>query len=477
MSETAEAHAKAGRLGDAIVGFNEALRLQPRNALLCSRLAGVYLKAGDVRRAVNYYRRAVGLQPGLRTAHTGLLFALNYDPEAVPQAIFEEHVRWAARHAPPPVAAPRFDNDPSSARPLRIGYLSSDFYNHPVAFFFEPVLAAHNRDQFEIFLYSSGRRADAVTERMRMRANRWVDIQAMSDDEAEQRIRADRIDILVDLCGYTGTHRLPLFARKPAPVQFTWLGYPNTTGLSTIDYRITDSYADPACMTEHLHSERLLRLPQCFLRYQPHEFRVSASSTREGVVFGSFSKAAKLNENVVALWSRILHRLPGSHLLLHHMMGSYTQTTIDPAMRNRLIGLFKGNGIDKSRIKMIGGMPRNRHLALYDEIDVALDPFPYNGVTTTCESLYMGVPVVTLSGATHVSRVGVSLLSNVGHPEWIAATPDEYIEIALELAANPIGRKTLREQMLNSPIVKGSRLVTELESSYREAWRGALLCI
>jgi predicted O-linked N-acetylglucosamine transferase (SPINDLY family) len=343
----------------------------------------------------------------------------------------------------------------------------------PVASFIEPVLAAHDRRDFELVAYSSGGQEDEVTQRLRGLCDVWRDISLVQDQNAADRIRADGIDVLVDLAGHTAGGRLLLFARKPAPVQVTWLGYPNTTGLDTMDYRLTDAVADPVGETDRFHTETLVRLPAGFLCYAPSpespEVADSPQLKAGHVTFGSFNDLAKVTPELVALWSEILRAQPGARLMLKAFGLSADSACHDVRQR------FQGQGIAPERFDLCKPeFSAAGRLAKYQEIDIGLDTYPYNGATTACEALWMGVPVVTLAGATHASRTGASIVSGIGLSELVATTPAQYVEIALRLAADAEKRRTLRAglraRMRASPLLDAPRFARGLETAYREMW-------
>jgi predicted O-linked N-acetylglucosamine transferase (SPINDLY family) len=357
---------------------------------------------------------------------------------------------------------------------LRIGYVSPDFRNHSVAYFIEPVIREHSPDNFDVICYSHSFVQDHVTESIKQSAGDWRDITRASDDVAYKLIREDGIDILIDLAGHTGNNRLPLFARKPAPVQISWIGYPATTGLSAIDYKIVDEYTDPSGITDQFYTERLLRLPDTFLCYLPDASIPAVGSlpalSSGYITFGSFNHFSKISPMVFSMWQDILRKIPTARLVIK------TRSLSDPTVRDSVMKTFRNEGIAEERLELLSWSPsRREHLDLYNRIDIALDTFPYHGTTTTCEALSMGVPVVTLAGDTHCSRVGVSLLSNVGLPELIAYTPESYIEKAVTLA-NDLEklqslRVTLRDKMTLSPLSDAKRFTANLEKCYREIWK------
>jgi predicted O-linked N-acetylglucosamine transferase (SPINDLY family) len=388
-----------------------------------------------------------------------------------PGQLFQEHLEWG-RHCPHSAMLHKRPSD-NEGRPLRIGYLSPDFCSHPVAFFIEPLLARHDRSSFEVFCYSDVAHPDGITTHFRRLVPAWRDIRHLSDDELARRIHADRIDILVDVAGHTANNRLRVFACKPAPLQVTWLGYPNTTGLAAMDYRLTDAWADPPGETEHWHSETLIRLQGGFLCYRPLE-GVSVTAppclTTRHVTFGSFNNLAKVTPEVIAVWSRLLRRVPTARLLLK------TKPLRDKDTQEAVYEQFARYGVDRGRVDLIGWVEKmGDHMGLYGRVDIALDTFPYNGTTTTCEALWMGVPVVTLAGGTHAGRVGVSLLSRIGLSEFIAGTPDEYIELAVQLANDRERldrlRNHLRGQVAASSLCDAESFARNVEASYRTIWQ------
>ena len=362
-------------------------------------------------------------------------------------------------------------------RPLRIGYVSSDFRHHAVSHFIEPVLAAHDKNKFQLFAYYHHTVVDDMTKRIQSHVSHWRSLVGKSDTDIAAMIRADGIDILIDLAGHTATNRLPMFARKPAPMQVTWLGYPNTTGLSTMDYRITDAFADPPGMTDAFHTEKLHRMPETFSCYSapadaPAVAPLQAKRTGR-VTFGSFNNFAKITAEVITVWSNILKRIPTATLFL-----KYKDLESVP-MTQYIHNQFMTRGVLVSQLRIQGDDASHvEHMARYNNIDIALDPFPYNGTTTTLDALWMGVPVITLAGASHVGRVGVSQMSNLGLQELIAKNQDDYVNIAVELAGNieklSALRAGMRERMLASPLMNVERFTRNLEQGYEQMWAARL---
>ncbi len=462
------------RLAEARECYEQALRLDPSYVAAHYNLAGGLFAQNRLEAAIASYKNALRLRPDYVDAHNNLLFGMNYLPAYTTAAIFQEHRLWGERHARTVLPIPAFANVPDPERRLKIGYVSPDFRTHSVAYFIEPILAGHNRDRVDVFCYSAltKDKYDATTARLQTLDVRWRDIHGLSDPALARLIRDDAIDILVDLAGHTAHSRIMAFRYKPAPLQITWLGYPNTTGLPAMDYRLTDEWADPPGQ-EAFHTERLVRLPHGFLCYlPPADAPVVAAlpaQTAGHVTFGSFNVLPKTTPQVVALWARILQALPDARLVLKNKFLGVGE------LREGCYAQFEQHGIARSRIEIVGRLPAlEDHLALYGKIDIALDTFPYNGTTTTCEALWMGVPVVTLAGDRHAGRVGVSLLSRVGLTELIARTPEEYVKLAVELA-NDTGRLArlragLRERMENSSLCDAAGFTTDLEQAYREMW-------
>jgi predicted O-linked N-acetylglucosamine transferase (SPINDLY family) len=361
-------------------------------------------------------------------------------------------------------------NDCSPDRRLRIGYVSPDFRSHPVGTFLLPLLESHDHQGFEIFCYSSVRVPDAITARCRAQADVWRDALGMSDEQLAGAIRDDRIDVLVDLTMHMADNRLLVFARKPAPVQVTYLAYCGTTGLAAMDYRLTDPYLDPPGRDEPFYCERSVRLPETYWCYRPvietsPAETLPASGTGQ-IVFGSLNNFCKVSDASLAAWSRLLQAVPGSRLLLHAHAGSH---------RQRVCTLLAGQGVAAERLELIDFLPAGDYFDVYRRIDVALDPFPYGGGTTTCDALWMGVPVVSLAGATAVGRGGLSILSNVGLPDLVARDPGEYVEIAARLAGDLPRlrelRAALRDRMRKSPLMDAPRFARNVEAAYRRMWK------
>ena len=447
------------------------LQADAGHAALHRTLAGVLFEQGRVDAAIVEIRAALALDPDVPAAHSELLRMLNYTDAQDPVAVFREHRAWAERHARPleSEALPH-TNDPDPARRLRIGYVSPYLHRHAVTFFLESVIQHHDRENLEIFLYADVEQPDDYSQRLREYGARWHKTMGLSDAQLAQRIRDDAIDILVDLSGHTNHNRLLTFARRPAPIQVNWLGFPSTTGMASMDYRITDAWCDPPGTTEHLNSEQLVRLPGIYMAWRPPEHMPDVGplpALESGcVTFGSFHSCFKITPTIAALWSRILGQVPGSRLALLAISSE--------AARQHTRELFAGQGIAPERLDFLPRLAFDEYLAAFRTVDIALDTFPYHGATTTCFALWMGLPVVVLAGATHASRADVSMLSNVGLPQLVARSGDEYVEIATRLAATlhdlAAMRASLRGMMMRSPITDGRSCARHLESAFREMW-------
>ena len=471
LTNLGSALCECGNLEEAIAVDRKALAANPNSSAAHSNLGIALWTIGELEQAIAAYRQAIALKPDLSSAHSNLLLSLNCHPDIDARDIAEEHFQWNRQHGEP---LRRFirehSNDRTPDRPLRIGYLSPDFCNHPVGQFLLPLLGHHDRQNLEIFCYAHVHTPDELTAQFRRLAVHWHSLIGLSDQQATELIRNHQIDILVDLCGHTAQNRLPIFARKPAPIQVTYLGYPNTTGLATMNYRLTDAYADPPGQTESFHSEKLIRFSQCAWCYQPTHRPEIAVGQGSRVVFGSFNKIAKITGSMLALWARILRAAPDTSLLLK------AAALDDESTRARVLRSMEKEGIAIERLELRGHEPSHEaHLALYNRVTIALDTFPYHGTTTTCEALWMGVPVITLVGKTHAARVGVSLLSNVGLSDLVAASDGQYVQLAVNLAKDLQRvtdlRRTLRQRMERSPLMDAQSHARDIEASYRQMWK------
>jgi predicted O-linked N-acetylglucosamine transferase (SPINDLY family) len=501
---------KLGRLKDAEAAFGRAVQLAPQAAGALINLAMVRRDQGrpvdaeePARRAVEidptlsqawftlgsalyrqarhfeaaeYLRKAIGLNPEDDDPWHALMFGMMYSDNWSAREIFEVHREWGKR-LPAPAHRPI---EPLHRRPghrLRIGYLSADYRRHAIAHFVEAPLRHHDRAGFEVYCYHTDGRTDEMTERLKALSDHWRSLAARPDEEVEQAIRTDKIDILVDLSGHTDGNRLRMLARRLAPVQVTYLGYPNTTGVPAIDYRITDASADPPGEADNLHTEKLVRLPEAFLCYVPPtdapEVAASPSIQNGFITFGSFNNFAKLSPTVLGLWSEILAAVPNSKLAIK------AAGLRDSGLRALLLDMLGRAGIDDERVEVMSPtLDHCEHMEAYASVDIALDTFPYHGTTTTFDALWMGVPVITLVGDRHASRVGLSILACMELTELIAYTSQQYIDAAVQLAAKPERlqhyRQTLRTRLAASSLMDGKTFTSRLEQSYLQFWSAAL---
>jgi predicted O-linked N-acetylglucosamine transferase (SPINDLY family) len=472
---------QTGLLANARAFLTRALALDPTCVQAHVNLAVAMRDQGDVGVALQHYREARRFAAGTPLeleALSGLACTLNYVPGASPAEILEAHRSYGAAAArvagPPAPRAPR----PHHGRRLRVGYISGDFRNHSVAYFFEPLLAAHDRSAVEVTCYHTSADRDATTARLEGLAEHWRPVFERSDAELAALIAEDGIDVLVELSGHFAANRLRALARRLAPVQMSYLGYPNTTGLDAMDFRLTDELVDPPGEADGWHTERLLRIPGGFLCYLPADAQSQPVAPppheRTGqVTFASFNNLAKLNDDVMGAWVEILDRVPRSRLLLK------AKGLKDARVQERIAAAFAARGLSLDRLTLAPFTPgKDAHFALYGEVDLALDPFPYSGTTTTFEALWMGVPVLTLEGRTHAGRVGVSILERLGLGDTLVArSREDYVDraVALGTAARSLSdlRGQMRPRLSSSPLMDGGRLARAVEALYRQACSAA----
>lgn len=466
------AYTDLGRREEAIASCRAAIALDPSCALAHSNIALALQALGQLDEAIEYHRQTVALAPDAAAQHSNLVYALNYHPRYDRQTLFDEHRVWAARHADPLTAASLpHANDRDPQRRLRIGYVSPHFLAHAVNFFVEPILAHHDAGQFEIVCYSDVVHEDDTTHRLRGHARHWRSTLGLTDQQVAEQVRRDAIDILVDLTGHIGGNRLLAFARKPAPVQVTYIGYQNTTGMQAMDYRLTDAWSDPPGETDAYYSETLVRLPRTFFTYLPSPdapLPGPLPMARAGhVTFGSFNHFSKVTPQVLAAWAEILRRLPTARLLM--------LADMSPSLAASITAKFAAEGIGAERLILRSRAPRADYLRMIDSVDIALDPFPFNGHTTTCDCLWQGVPVVSLAGNSYVSRFGSSALATLKLHDWIASSIEDYVVVAVRQSREPAVlaniRAGLRERMAASAILDAAGFVRELEAAYRQMWR------
>ena len=460
------------RFNEAEISYRKAISLKHDFASAYNNLGNTLKELGKLNEAEQSYKQALVIKPNLIQAHHNKNFCLNYSSLLSLDLVYQEHIQFEKYFGGLKVRTSldlSFENTPHDL--LRIGYVSGDFKKHSVAYFFETLLEHHNLNSVEIFCYYNDHVIDNTTKRLMSLANQWRSIYRISDQDTVDLIKKDKIDILVDLSGHTAKNRLLVFSQKPAPIQVTWLGYPNTTGLSAIDYRFTDFIADPIGKADELHSEKLLRLPNNFLCYKGNETIVAnvnlPKKNKQYITFGSFNNLLKVTPEVIKTWSKILHAVPESHLLLKDFRLE------DNARHYKT--LFRSEGITEDRIECHGRLPNmTDHLKLYNKIDIGLDPFPYNGTTTTCEALWMGVPVISLLGKNHAGRVGASILNSIGLNNFIAEDINNYIELAIKMANNENLlvkiRQNLRKRMQTSSLCDGANFAKDIEKAYQDMW-------
>ena len=461
-----------GQFDAAIAAYRRAIQIRPDYAEAHCNLGNALKDQAQLSEAMECYRRAVALKPEEPRLHSNLLYAALFDPTYDWRLLQPECARWDQHHgAPPERGIQAHANIADPERRLRVGYVSPDFFRHVISHFLTPLLEAHDHAAFEIFCYASVKRPDQTTERQRKTAEVWRDVLGVSDEALAAQIREDRIDILVDLTQHMADNRMPVFARKPAPVQVAWVGYPGSTGLRAMDWRLTDAQMEPEGSPWSESVEKVARLPDSWFCFDPmDEFPEPGGlpALRAGhVTFGCLNNFCKVSDAVLERWAAVLHEVPGSRLLLRCPEGS---------AQTRVREFFAERGIAAERIELVAwSATRAEFLELFQRIDLALDPFPYNGGTTTCEALWMGVPVLTLPGERIVSRIGLSILSACGMSEFVAHSEAEYVRLAASLAADLSRlahlRATLRARMKASAFMDAPRFAKNVEHAYRAMWR------
>jgi protein O-GlcNAc transferase len=462
-----------GQLDEAVAECQRAITLRANYAEAYGNLGNALKGMGQLDEAIAAWRQAIALRPGYAEIHSNLVFTLHYHAGYSAQAIAEEHRRWNVQHAEPfRTSIQSHPNERQPDRRLRIGYVSPDFRDHCQSLFTIGLLSHHDHERFEVFCYSSVTDPDEMTRRIMGCADTWRAVGEMSDAKVAEMVRADRIDILVDLTMHMSENRLLVFARKPSPVQVAWLAYPGTTGLTAMDYRLSDPYLDPRGTDESVYSERTIRLPDTFWCYDPVDGRDipvnSLPALKSGrVTFGCLNNFCKVNNDVLSHWAKVLQQVENSRLLLLAPEGSH---------RPRTLERFRREGVDPGRVEFVPVQPRKKYLETYDRIDLGLDTFPYNGHTTSLDSFWMGVPVVTLVGTTVVGRAGWCQLSNLGLEELAGHTPEQYVRIAVELVKDLPRlarlRSTLRGRMEQSPLMDAPKFARSIEAAYRQMWHG-----
>jgi len=462
----------SGRLAAAEQSYEKTLELDPKHAEAANNLGNLCVSQGRLQEAEFWYLQAIEIQPDYHIAHSNRLFCLNYHSDYDAKKSLAAHQQWDQQHCAKITAFKHNKHHADPDKILRIAYISPDLCAHSVAFFLEPLLQHHNPSQVESFCYANVKHEDKTSAKLRAHTKHWHNIYGQDDATIAQRIKQDKIDILIDLAGHTAGNNLLTFAWQAAPVQATWLGYPNTTGMQRMAYRITDAYVDPED-DNNPHSEELIRLPKAFSCYQPHPDCPPVGdlpASQKPLTFGSFNNLAKVTDDVISTWAALLQAIPDSSLILKNKALS------DEQVRKTFLQRFSEHGISSDRIELIAWTASMvDHMKLYNRIDIALDTFPYNGATTTCESLYMGVPVICQYGKQHASRVSADFMQQVGLAAWIAKDTEDYIAKALELAqdTNTLAtiRQKLRQDMLQSSLCDGQRFTHDIEQAFRDMWQ------
>jgi predicted O-linked N-acetylglucosamine transferase (SPINDLY family) len=475
----AEAHSnlgfvlqKLGKLDEAVTSFHKALNIQPDYAEAHSNLGIALQKLGKLDEAVTSHHKAIAIKPDLAEAHSNLQMTALYKNGMTVKFLKDMHAEWDESFGYPLRKEWRkHKNQRDMEKRLRIGFVSSDFGRHPVGYFLVRLLENKPQNEVEFICYSN-RTPDDMTERLKNAADGWADTHGMANEILAERIRSDGIDILIDLSGHSAKNRLLVFARKPAPVQVSWgIGYPGTTGLKAIDCLLVDIHHAPKS-EDHLYLEKTIRMPDSMFCYDPPDYAPSVGplpAKHNGfITFGSFNNPAKLNDEVMAAWTKILEAAPGSRLLLKYRgIGNYRN-------RQRLLSPLETSGLDSSRLILEDQSPHQDLLSRYNEMDIALDTFPYSGGLTTCEALWMGVPVITVPGKTFAGRHSLSHLSTVGLSEFVARDVSHYVDLAVELAKDPSHmanlRSQLRDRMAKSPLCDGPRFARHFADEMRKVW-------
>jgi len=460
---------KHGSLDEAIGALSRVVAINPNLAEPHNNLGNALRETGDLDGAIKSFERAEAINP-LPQFGSNRLFAMMHHPGIDAQQLTEAHAQWNRRYAGniKPIACSRDHLLPDHR--LRVGYVSPDFHDHPISRFFLPLLGNHARDRFEIFCYSDSAKLDQVSSMIASKADAWRNVATLSGEQLARQICEDRIDVLVDLAKHTDAKILLACAHRPAPLQISYLAYCGPTGLSAMDYYLTDSHIDPPLQDVNQIGEKPLLL-ETFWCYAPPEEAPEVNAlpalSNGFVTYGCLNHFCKITEPTLHTWREILKKIPHSKLLLHSPPGSH---------RQRIIDFFAEAEIDSHQLEFVPRMPLRYYLQQYGRIDIALDPFPWGGGTTTCDALWMGVPVITLAGQTPVSRSGLSLLSSAGMPELAADSVGRYIEIAIELATKPADlanrRQLIRQQMIGSRLMDLPRFVRQVEAAYLQMWNG-----
>ena len=474
LNNLAALYTQLGIIGKSMQLLKTANKLKPDFPFVMNNLGKVYQLSGQQTKASDTFKNL--LEGGKFAPHmvSNYLLSLNYSPDFDQETIYNEHVKWSKELGKNNVSEAddnRHNSNNVINNRILIGILSPDFKDHPVARFILPFLTNFSRHNFSVHCYSDSTTVDHVSVQIKKLANQWTTCHQLTDSELVSTIRNDKIDILIDLAGHTANSRMQVFTEKPASIQYAYIGYPNTTGIEAIDYRLVDDKTDPTGSADKYHTEKLIRLPNCFLCYYPDTqiLPKSRDNSSNEIMFGSFNNLAKLTPDVIAAWSGILNHVTNSKLTLK------CSATSDPDVQAYLLKQFDKHHINNNRIIFLNSLPNKEdHYNCYNTIDIALDTFPYNGTTTTFDALWMGVPVVTMIGQRHASRVGYSILSNLSLDSLIAKSLEEYQQIAVDLANNKKNRvelqSTLRKRMESSCLLDHKRHTQQLENIFKTCY-------
>ncbi len=453
----------------------KAVELDPENVLYLNYCGQLYTYTAQIEKALYFYGKTLKINPHDRQASLCRLMTYNYADGVDEAVVIDAHRQFGV------TLEKQFAQLESFSKPknrqssrIRLGYVSQDFKAHSVAYFFKALIENYSKERFEVTCYSDVEAPDQVTEEIKCKADHWCDSRLMSDEQLYKQVRLDQIDILVDLVGYAGASRAGVFARKAAPIQVIYLGYPNTSGLSRMDFRITDEWSDPAECKEKRYTETLVRLPSGFLCYSPNPDapkvgELPAMRDGKGLRFGSFNSFQKISPQMLKVWAKILSAVHGSTLLIK------AQPLHEKMLCERVWLAFEAEGIDRARIELSSWtFDVCGHLENYSQVDIHLDTFPYNGTTTIFEGLWQGVPTITLAGDSHRSRVGLSILTQVGLADFVASSEQQYIDLAVRKSKDLVAlaelRRELRGQLYNSPLMDRTRFISELERCYEDMY-------
>jgi protein O-GlcNAc transferase len=466
-----------GKMALAIENLSQAAKilesgsvLSPDEAFLWEKFGLHLLEMGEIDQLTNVLDKIAKIHPWPANIHSDMLFNLHHLPDIDQQTIFDAHIKWAKLHAPVEKAATSHCNNPDPARRLKIGYISPDFRLHAVAFFAEPLISAHNRQNVEVFGYANVTKFDLTTDYIKGKFDQYRNICGLDTESLVNLIRSDGIDILVDLAGHTTGNSLPAMAYKPAPIQVSYLGYPGTTGMRQIDYRLVDGIVTPA-EQQKFYTEELIELPNPFFCFADNDLPIAPLPAQSSgfITFGSSQNNCKINNQTLSLWAGVLQLQKDSRLVLRFARGD------DPQIREFYLRQFEKLGIERTRIEIYGFLPYADYLKQYEKIDIALDTFPFNGHTTICDALSMGVPTISLTGETFASRLGLCILKSVGLEFFSAQTKDEYIKKAVALAQNSKSlaqiRQSTRARMQAGNLCNRKKFADSVEEAYRKMWQ------